>query len=461
LGLTSTIPAPLAPSDQEAACVVRGRVLDADDAPVAGARVLAGESSEATVSYSDSASAFALVPGIAREPPDRPHAAAETTTNGAGEFEIAGMKPGVYGLLVIAPAGNIGHALGVRPEAGETLVRVGPSHSISSRITGLPPWDASRYVISVEPADFQGNLKFVPRVTCGEGWNFEASGLPSIARWRVSITEWVLDGGFHATLFETEVDIDRDPHLLIDVSGGRAIEGVVLGPGDSPLAAVSVVASRPDEPTRRGAVTARDGRFRITGLTENADYQIEVSRHTMRQSIGCGFGPRDVLLSTNARAPSAEGGLTLRIAALENLLARGALAPDFTATTLDGASVQLSKLRGKVVLLDFWATWCVLCRAELAELLQLQHDHGSDGELAIVGVSLDRDIEAARRFVAGHGVSWPQIAEGPADRSPVAKQYNVCSTPSCFVIGRDGKILARDVAKEGLRAAVEKALASR
>ncbi len=451
----------LSPSAEEEACTLRGRVVDGAGAPVAGARVLAGESSEATISYSDPSSAFALVPGTMREPADRPHATGETRTDGEGRFELAGMRPGAYGLLAIAVDGGLGHALEVRPEAGDAVVRVLPTRSISGRITGLPPWDPARYLLTVEPAEFQANLKFVPRVQCGAGWTFAARDLPSIDAWRVSASEWVLDGGFHARLFETRVELENGNRLEVDVSGGSRIEGLVLGPDDAPLGAVSIVASRQGDVARLGAVSAKDGRFRISGLAEGADYQIEISRHTLRETIGCGFGPRDVLLSTTARAPSVDDGLVLRVEALRDLLATGATAPDFTTTTLDGATLRLSDLRGKVVLLDFWATWCVLCRGAFPGLKELQRNFGASGDLVILGVSLDRDVGAVRRFIAGHGITWPQVAEGSADRSSLGVLYNVCSTPTTFVIGRDGRILARDLEGESLRSAVEQALASR
>jgi peroxiredoxin len=119
------------------------------------------------------------------------------------------------------------------------------------------------------------------------------------------------------------------------------------------------------------------------------------------------------------------------------------VAPDFQATTLDGKAIKLSDLRGKVVLLDFWATWCGPCIAELPNVKQAYEKYGKGGAFEIVGISLDQDPEQVRRFVKSQQMPWPQIVLGPGN--PVAKQYNVTAIPATFLIDRDGKVIAKDL----------------
>ncbi len=452
------------PAAADEACTLRGVVVDASGAPVEGVRVLAGESSEATVFYGDPGSAIAMVPGLARQPDDRPHAAGEALTNRAGHFQIEGMKPGVYGLLAVKQGAGLALETEFRPLRGDSCrLELAPPRSLAVRLAGLV-WDPTHHMLAVEPTAFTGNLKLRPTVhpvAAGEGASFELRDLPPVESWQVRATEWVLDSGYHAILVQADVEVESAARLELDLQAGAHLEGTVLGPTGEPLAAVSVVALRGEGALQNGAVTGKDGRFRIAGLSPGDDYRLEVSRHALRPTAGCGFGPRDVLLSTSARVPHQGSPLVLQVEALRDVLGAGALAPDFRAITLDGAELELFDLRGKVVLLDFWATWCVLCRQELPSLLEIQRTLAAGGELLIVGVSVDEDVDAARRFVGSHGMAWPQIAQGLATRGPIATLYNVCSTPTSFVIGRDGRIRARDLFGADLRAELERALAAR
>jgi peroxiredoxin len=134
----------------------------------------------------------------------------------------------------------------------------------------------------------------------------------------------------------------------------------------------------------------------------------------------------------------------------------GEQAPEFVATTLDGKELKLGDLRGKVVLLDFWATWCGPCIAELPNLQWAHKQFGLGGELVVVGISLDSNKDAVKEFVAKRDIHWRQIALGPAEQNPVAKEYTVSGVPATFLIGRDGKVVARDIQGWRLRTELKK-----
>ena len=118
----------------------------------------------------------------------------------------------------------------------------------------------------------------------------------------------------------------------------------------------------------------------------------------------------------------------------------GTPAPEFNLPDLTGAQVASSSFKGKVVILDFWATWCPPCKEEIPHLVNLQAKYRDQG-LAIVGLSLDaggaRDVKP---FAEEHDVNYTMlIANGE-----VAKSYgNVAAIPTTFVIDRDGKIVQR------------------
>src|SRR3954447_16082074 len=85
--------------------------------------------------------------------------------------------------------------------------------------------------------------------------------------------------------------------------------------------------------------------------------------------------------------------------------------PVFDLQTLDGKTINISSLKGKVVLLDFWATWCVPCRKALPELKELRHQKAGK-PLVVISVSADEDRKAVEEFVRANGMDWPQAWDG-------------------------------------------------
>jgi len=116
----------------------------------------------------------------------------------------------------------------------------------------------------------------------------------------------------------------------------------------------------------------------------------------------------------------------------------GSTALDFSAKDIAGQVVKLSELKGKVVLLDFWATWCPPCRVEIPNLLEI-HRKFKDKKFVLLSVSLDRDLQAARKFIADKEMGWVHIADLAAGRE-ISGKYQVEYIPSTFIINRQGKI---------------------
>ena len=113
-----------------------------------------------------------------------------------------------------------------------------------------------------------------------------------------------------------------------------------------------------------------------------------------------------------------------------------ALAPDFTLKTLDGQELTLSKLKGKVVLLDFWATWCAPCREAIPHLINLQKTHQEKG-VEVIGMSVDKgDVETVRRFVKSMDIPYPIIIT-PEE---VSRNFGVTALPTTIIIDKEGKI---------------------
>ncbi len=118
----------------------------------------------------------------------------------------------------------------------------------------------------------------------------------------------------------------------------------------------------------------------------------------------------------------------------------GSPAPAWKLQDLDGKTVQLSDFKGKVVVLDFWATWCPPCRAEIPDFIALQNQYRDKG-LVVVGVSLDQGGPGVvSSFAKSQGMNYP-VVMGTDD---VAALYgDIQAIPTTFVIDRSGKVVAK------------------
>ena len=116
--------------------------------------------------------------------------------------------------------------------------------------------------------------------------------------------------------------------------------------------------------------------------------------------------------------------------------AANALAPDFTLRGSDGRNVRLDELRGQVVLVNFWATWCGPCREEMPRLDTLYQKYHKSG-FVLLGVNVDDDPRTALATAAKLNVSFPVLLD--TDKK-VSKLYDLNTMPSTIVIDRDGKM---------------------
>lgn len=119
--------------------------------------------------------------------------------------------------------------------------------------------------------------------------------------------------------------------------------------------------------------------------------------------------------------------------------ASGNLAPDFTVSDINGKKLSLSEFKGKVVLLDFWATWCAPCRAEIPHFVEMQEKYGPQG-FQVVGISMDDDAKPVREFAREYKMNYP-IAVGD---DKLAESFGgVLGLPVNFIIDREGRIVKK------------------
>ena len=122
------------------------------------------------------------------------------------------------------------------------------------------------------------------------------------------------------------------------------------------------------------------------------------------------------------------------------LVKAGTHAPDFKMKTIDGKTFKLSQLKGKTVVLDFWASWCPDCRKDAPEVVRMYKEYAPQG-IEFVGVSMDTDVEAWRKACEQFGITYTQVSElKKFKETDIAKAYGVKWIPSMVVVDKEGKV---------------------
>ncbi|HEY2392660.1 MAG TPA: redoxin domain-containing protein [Candidatus Angelobacter sp.] len=138
-------------------------------------------------------------------------------------------------------------------------------------------------------------------------------------------------------------------------------------------------------------------------------------------------------------------------------LARARMAPPFAVTTLDGQRVSLDELKGKVVLIDFWATWCGPCREALPHMRSIAKNF--DGQpLVVLSISLDTDEQKWKDYVAKNGMAWLQYRDGGFDGA-IAKMFSVEAIPHTFTIDADGVLQDERIGDASIEGKLKKLVA--
>ncbi len=276
---------------------------------------------------------------------------------------------------------------------------------------------------------------------------FTLSGVPA---GKAVVTVHLAD--YAPRLLVIEAHPEKPTPLDIVLSPAVRLGGRVLDPDGQPLpgAHVRVVEWRGYRTLGLQAMTDADGRFTILDAPAD-ELALRVSARGFKplENQLVRGGETDLVFQFTEAQAKVESPLAAR-------LKPGEAAPAFEATTLDGRKIKLADFRGKYVLLSFWATWCGPCVVEAPHFVALHKALGRRKDFELIGVSLDSDEQALRKFLKDNQFVWTQVFGDRAGASRMANQFGAAAIPTTYLIGPDGRIVAAELGGESLVEQVRK-----
>jgi peroxiredoxin len=440
------------------AAVIAGVVLLPDGRPAAGAEVVLGTQVDRAFVrggvFQDNSHAERLTTGPDGRltVPKRAEGFLIVVAADAGFADATSDEFAKTGKLVLQPWGRI-----------EGEMRIGRKPAAYQSVVYLPEMPANRGdALRMESydyhftADSQGRFA-IDRVIPGRGEIARVLDTTYRGEWcnRMPVevkpgqTTRVRHGGNGRPVIGRVV-LDGTPPELVD---WRSNDAAVL---ETPRAELRK-ATRPWRTFASGF--DRDGRFRIEDVKPGT-YELKIPVNSPSDRTTCGLDRARMGEATlRVTVPEGPDDQPVEVGDVKvRLYVRvGDLARDFTAPRLDGGRFKMSDTRGKLVLLDFWATWCWPCRAEMPALKDIQKTFGGDPRFLLVGVSCDEAALAPAKYTKENALVWTQVHGGKMLEG-VAETYLVRAIPATFLIAPDGRVLAMNLRGPALKEAVRNAL---
>jgi len=254
--------------------------------------------------------------------------------------------------------------------------------------------------------------------------------------------------GYSPELKSTMVAPGETARVNISLGPSGNLTGKILNNSGDPVTGVLVEATKWRGSGTLGlrAMSDAKGEFRLYDAPAD-EFEISVlARGAPRLSQTVKAGAEIVQL--RLESPANAGNFPLAIP-------EGAALPELSLTTIDGATLKLPAGDGRVVVLDFWATWCGPCVAEIPNLLNVHRKYSVRKDFLMISISLDDDEKTLRTFVTDRKMAWTHVFGDNARTA--AERFGVSGIPAIFVVGPDGMIHAADIPGFQLEKELEKA----
>lgn len=293
-----------------------------------------------------------------------------------------------------------------------------------------------------------------PRAWTDDQGRYEILGVPP-----GSTTVTVHLPTYAPELNSVEVKAGEAATLDFQLHPGAMLEGVVKLEGGGAATAVEVVAGRWRSKNTLGlrAMTDEAGRFRIEDAPLD-EFEIGVA--------GSGGG---MVTKTVRALPGAQ--IELVVPSIpkngsgnsnQSLLNVGDPAPALSVTTLDGKTLNFAELKGKTVLVEFWATWCPPCLDEMPHFITIYEKYATRKDFVMIGITRDFESETVVDFLKNNPkIAWPQVFGDKGGVPKACEAFGVTGIPEVFIIGPDGKIVDGRLRGAGITRRVEALLKDR
>ena len=208
-------------------------------------------------------------------------------------------------------------------------------------------------------------------------------------------------------------------------------------------------------------------RYELMPRMEEVNFQLliaEIARPLVDASITTGQRDKARAFLTRVKSDHAASPSAGQITRILDQLSADLYLPgvgdqmEFAFTGFLGEEVDLSTMKDKVVLVDFWATWCAPCIASLPALIAI-HERYHDEGFEVIGISLDENREELEAFLEAYEIPWPQYFDAKGGENELAQRFGIRKIPATFLVGKGGRIVAADLHGDELVAAIEKELA--
>jgi thiol-disulfide isomerase/thioredoxin len=326
------------------------------------------------------------------------------------------------------------------PHSEHTLVMLRAARITGRVLDGRTQRPLHGARVMVGPEYDEGN----PRAWSNEeGWYVLDGVAPGVA----TITVHMRD--FSPQLKRAELRAGKTQRTDFALRPPVRVTGVVRGADRQPIEGAEIQTMRWQGELTLGlrAMTDAEGRFTIND-SPFEEYDIVIlapEHHIFTKTINPVSGPFEFILQ-----PLPEESSSGR-------LNPGDEAPVVTMTTLKDERLNLAELRGRVVVIDFWATWCPPCVDEMKYLSRLFDKYRNRKDFALISVSRDFDEKALRRFLDERGpyARWHHVFGEERGGEEATRVFGVSAVPRLFIIGRDGKLIDRDLRGERLMARMD------